>query len=143
MNILNIPFHQYLKLRNHPTDEYIFEMDENPECQNHIGTIHACVQLALAEASAGAFLQQQFPASESNIVPVVRSTEVKYHRPAQGTLYARCAFGNSGVDDALQELNTKNRTLLKVKSEVFDAGKNKVLTAWFEWFLARRNSETK
>lgn len=138
MDILKIPFHQFLNIQRPATGNALFVMDEKPECLNHIGTWHACVQLALAEASAGEFLLQAFQEHASEYVPVVRSTEVKYHTAAQGTLYSRCAFGPTGAAEALHTLQEKNRTLLKTKCELYDAQHTKVLTAWFEWFIAKK-----
>ena len=71
MDILAIPFHKFLNIKKHAGDDYIFEADERPEYLNHLQTIHACVQLALAEASSGEFLLQickQHPALQGTVV---------------------------------------------------------------------------
>ena len=39
-----------------PGSGHILEMPETPLVLNHVGTIHASVQFALAEASSGEFL---------------------------------------------------------------------------------------
>jgi hypothetical protein len=137
MDILDIPFHRFLNIKNHNGDEYIFETDERPEYLNHLGTIHACVQLSLAEASSGEFLLHQFFEFKSELVPVVRKTEAKYHRPANGSLYSKASFESSNKLDVLNELVRRKRVLLKVKVEIFDHQKNKVLTAIFDWFIIK------
>ena len=58
MDILSIPFHKYLSIEKYPGDVYIFQVQEKPEFLNHLQTHHACLQLALAEASSGEFLLQ-------------------------------------------------------------------------------------
>jgi hypothetical protein len=48
---------------------------------NHLGTVHASAQLALAEASSGEFLLRHFGSSEG-LVPIVRRVEAKFRKPA-------------------------------------------------------------
>ena len=51
MDILDIPFHRFLNINKVIRDkDLIFRIKERPEYLNHLGTIHACVQLSLAEA---------------------------------------------------------------------------------------------
>jgi hypothetical protein len=137
MEILDIPFHRFLNIKNHHGDEYIFEAEERPEYLNHLGTVHACVQLSLAEASSGEYLLQQFNELESELIPVVRKTEAKYHRPANGTLYSKASFESTNKSDILNELVRRKKVLLKVKVEIFDHQKSKVLTATFDWFIIK------
>ena len=137
MDILDIPFHRFLNIKKHSGEEYIFEAAERPEYLNHIGTIHACVQLTLAEASSGEFLSQEFNEMRSVLVPVVRKTEAKYHRPANGTLFSKAAFESTNKSYILKELFNKKRALLKVKVEIFDEQKDKKLTVVFDWFITK------
>ena len=135
MDVLAIPFHKFLNIEEHPGDEYIFEAKERPEYLNHLQTIHACVQLSLAEASSGEFLLQQFKEINTGVIPLIRKTEAKYHGPANGTLYSRASFLSSGKAEVLGELSEKNRTITQIKVEILDSSKNRVLTAIFDWFL--------
>ncbi len=135
MDILAIPFHQYLNIENYPGDEYIFQAVERPEYLNHLQTIHACVQLALAEASSGEFLLQQFGELKDEVVPVIRKTEAKYHRPANGTLYSSAFLLSSAKSEVLNDLRNKGRTLTQIKVEIHDRKRSKVLTAIFDWFI--------
>lgn len=137
MDILDIPFHRFLNIKNHPGNDYIFEAEERAEYLNHLGTIHACVQLSIAEASSGEFLLQQFTGLSSVLIPVVRRTAAKYHKPANGTLYSKASFESTSKSEVLNELQSKKRALLKVKVEIFDGQKNKALTAVFDWFITK------
>lgn len=139
MDILAIPFHQYLNIEKAESNEYIFKLEERPECLNHLGTIHACVQLSLAEATSGEYLLTQFNEYKSDLIPVVRKTEAKYHKPANGTLFSKATFTNTTREEALAELASRNRMQLQVKVEVFDSKKIKSLSANFEWFITRKN----
>jgi hypothetical protein len=137
MDILSIPFHRYLNIKRAAGDDYIFETEQRPEYLNHVGTIHACYQLALAEATSGEFLLKEFSDLQSDVIPVVRKTEAKYHRPSNGKLFSKAAFDSTDKNVALQELDAKNRTIVKVKVEVFDSQNNKTLTVIFDWFISR------
>lgn len=138
MDILAIPFHEFLQIEKHPGDAYIFEAKERPEHWNHLQTIHACVQLALAEASSGEFLLQEFGEHRELVIPVIRKTEAKYHRPANGTLYSRASLVSEDKNEVLMDLHTKGRAITQIKVEVYNADKKKVLTAVFDWFLAMK-----
>ena len=138
MDILAIPFHKYLNIEKHPGDEYIFEAREKPEHLNHLGTIHACVQLSLAEASSGEYLLLEFGALRDEVIPLIRKTEVKYHRPANGTLYSRASFPSLNKEEVLNELKSRGRSVIQIKVEIFDSSSRKVLTAVFDWFLKKK-----
>jgi hypothetical protein len=137
MDVLKIPFHELLQIKKSGNPSYIFELEEQGAFLNHLGNFHACVQLTLAEASAGEFLLQEFEGVPFPIAPMVRKTEAKYHKPALGLLQSKAAF--IAVDKAafLNDLQTKGRAQLQVKTEIFDATHTKVLTAIFDWFVAK------
>jgi hypothetical protein len=137
MNILDIPFHKFLNFKKHMGDEFIFIAEEKPEYLNHLNNIHACVQLALAEASSGEFLLNQFFELRNELIPVIRKTEARYHKPANGALYSKASFDSVSKEAILSDLLEKNRVIVKVRTEVFDAQNNKSLTATFEWFITK------
>ncbi len=55
MNITAIPFHQYLGLE-FAEPPNLLQLRTQPHHANHLGTIHASVLIALAEAGSGQFL---------------------------------------------------------------------------------------
>jgi hypothetical protein len=138
MNILDIPFHKYLNFKKNISNEFIFIAEERPEYLNHLNNIHACVQLSLAEASSGEFLLNEFYELRNELIPVIRKTEAKYHKPANGTLFSKARFNSDTKESILSELIQKKRAIIKVKTEIFDQQKNKSLTATFEWFITKR-----
>ena len=138
MDILSIPFHRHLNIEKSGKSGYIFQTGERPEYFNHLGTIHACVQLALAEAASGEFLIQEFYELKEKVIPVVRKSEARYHTPANGNLYARAEFYKSEKQVIADDLEIRSRALLRVKVEVFDSNKKKSLTAIFDWFITKK-----
>ena len=138
MDILSIPFHHYLNIENSEAGEnFIFRMEERPELLNHLGTIHACAQLSLAEASSGEFLLQQFRELKDSVIPVIRKTEVKYSKPANGTLDSKASYNMGNQEEYMNELLSKGRCIIPVKVELFDASNSRTLTALFSWFITK------
>ncbi len=138
MNILEIPFHRLLNIKRDNFNNYTFKIEERSEYLNHLGTIHASAQVSLAEATSGEFLFQQFHELKNDLIPVIRKTEMRYHKPANGELFSKASFSTSGKKEILTELNTRKRALVKVKVEVFDSQKNKAATAVFDWFIIKK-----
>ena len=82
MTITEVPFNRFLGIRKADGDpEYLLQLDDSPHYQNHLGTVHASVQLALAEASSGERLLQQFPDLAAGVLSVVRRVEAKFKNP--------------------------------------------------------------
>jgi len=119
MNILAIPFHQYLQLKKAPDqDNFIFLMEAKPEIMNHLGTIHACAQMTLAEATSGEFLRREFKEIQSELIPVVRRSESKYSKPASSSLYSKASFFKASKAESLADLSEKGRTTIQVRVEL-------------------------
>jgi len=135
MKILDIPYHQFLGLKSAKDENFIFHAEAKPEYLNHLGNVHACVQLSLAEASSGEFLLHQLFDLKDKLVPVIRNTEAKYHKPANGAIFSKAQFFTLSKQELEKELTTKKRSLVKIKTEVFDEQNVKTLTAIFEWFI--------
>ena len=110
-------------------------MEERPELLNHLGTIHACAQLSLAEASSGAFLLEQFEEIRDEVIPVIRKTTVKYSTPANGTLYSKARFSEESPEVYLKEIRERGRCVIPVKVDLFNEEHKRTLSAIFEWFI--------
>ncbi|HEY4788346.1 MAG TPA: YiiD C-terminal domain-containing protein [Bacteroidales bacterium] len=137
MNVLEIPFNKFLGLQpaGHGK-ESIFKLEQKDEYMNHLGTIHASALFSLAEASSGEFLLNQFKDRQLNVVPVVRKVEIKYSKPASGTVFSKASIIESDIDRIIDELETKKRVIIKVKVDIFSDNGEKLFTSTFDWFLA-------
>jgi len=137
MGIKDIRFHQWLGIEDAEAP-FIFGMQENPDMLNHVGSIHACIQLTLAEASAGEFLRRQFINHAAQLIPVVRKNEGKFSKPANGKLMAMVDFYNCNKDDILKEIESKSRFSIQTKVVLTDESGAKTLTAVFDWFVVKK-----
>ncbi|MGI8604877.1 MAG: DUF4442 domain-containing protein [Verrucomicrobiales bacterium] len=103
---------------------------------NHLGTVHASAQLALAEASSGEFLLRHLGAVEG-IVPVVRRLEAKFRKPARGAITSTASTAPEALDQLLAELSARGRALVTVSIELHDEAGAHTLSATVEWFISR------
>ena len=141
MNIVTIPFHEYLGLELAEPPN-LLQLKAQPHHANHLGTIHASVLIAIAEAGSGMFLVQHLSDGTEkvgeNIFPVIRRIEAKFHQGGQGTIYARCMLEAKELDGARAELKEKRRAKVLVPMQVVDAGERVLLSVSYDWFIDGR-----
>lgn len=136
MNILEIPYNKYIGIATANTnDDYILKISESPELLNHLGTLHASVLFALAEATSGQFLLEQFQEITNTIIPVVRKSEVKFSKPVNGEVFSKATLLGFDKQAIIEELNDKNRTIIKVKVNLYN-NNELCMTAFFDWFVS-------
>jgi acyl-coenzyme A thioesterase PaaI-like protein len=117
---------------------HILEMPESPVLLNHIGTIHASAQFALAEASSGEFLLRHLGDAQNQIFAVLRTSNVKFRKPAHGALRASAQFADGVADSLSAELSSRGRALASVLVEVADAQGVITMSGQYDWFLQRQ-----
>ena len=137
MKVIEIPFNKFLGLQKaDTTDDYILKLEERKEYLNHLGTIHASALFALAEATSGEYLLNQFKDYELNIIPVVRKVEIKYSKLGNGTVYSKADFLATNVNEIIDVLSINKRVIIKVRVDIYSENLNKLLTSVFDWFIA-------
>ena len=136
MNVFELPFNKYIGLEKSSDSDYLLILTEKEEYLNHLSTVHASALFALAEATSGFFLLNEFQEIE-NILPVVRKVETKYKKPALGKILSKASFLNADKEVILTELKINHRTLITVRVLLYDSEKNTVMQSDFEWFIAK------
>jgi acyl-coenzyme A thioesterase PaaI-like protein len=128
-----------LGLRDAPASEpHLLELPLAEVTRNHVGTMHAAAQFALAEAASAAALQREFPGLEARVLAVVRAARVKYRRPGTGPLHA---FGWLDADERARvaaDLAERSRVAATVRVELRDPAGGVAFAGEFDWFIARR-----
>ena len=135
MNIENVPFNQHIEIRRSSKVDYLLEIASSGYHCNHVGTIHAAVLLALAEASAGEFLLQLI--STEDLTAVVCRSTAKYSKPANGIIRSKVGTSETDAREALKALNVKRRVLLDIETSVFTESGTLVASFTFTWLLAK------
>jgi acyl-coenzyme A thioesterase PaaI-like protein len=116
---------------------HVLEMPESPLVLNHVGTIHASAQFALAEAGSGEFLLRELGEKQGEVFAVLRSSEVKFRKPAHGTLRASARFAEGTAEAVFAELFGRGRAVVSILLEVADAQGVVTMTGRYDWFLQR------
>ena len=136
MDVTKISFNQFIGLKISDKSGYLLMLDNRSEYRNHLDTVHASALFALAEASSGYFLLNEF-LELTDIVPVVRKVETKYKKPASGVVFSKVQFQETAKDEVLNALNQRERTTLKVEVLLFDETGVLVMQSVFEWFVSK------
>ncbi|MBI5101092.1 MAG: DUF4442 domain-containing protein [Nitrospirae bacterium] len=137
MNVLELPFNTILSIKQSDAPDTILMLEDRVNYQNHLGTVHASAQYALAEASSGEILERTFGDWNGAYFPVVRRAEVKYKNPAKGRLFSAGFIDADRAVRAKKELSEKGRTLVDVMVKVVDEGNNTTFESTFTWFIAK------
>jgi hypothetical protein len=98
-SVTELPFNSFLGIQTAPRPPQILLLPSGDQYLNHIGTVHAIAQLALAEASRGEFLLRHFGSTEG-IVPVVRRLEAKFRKPANGAITSIATAAPASLETA-------------------------------------------
>lgn len=119
---------------------HLLEMPLSDAVANHLGTMHAAAQFALAEAASAACLQRDFP-DVQDVFAVVRGAQVKYRQPARSDLLAFAEPDTFTREHLRSDLASRTRVAASVKVELKDRAGTLTLVATFDWFIARASNE--
>lgn len=139
MSVTELPFNRLVGIQTAPPPQ-LLRLPAGAQYLNHLGTVHASAQLALAEASVGEFLLQQLRPI-AGIVPVVRRLEAKFRKPANGALMSTVTTPVETLDQFRAELAAKGRSLISLDVEIHDESRAHTLSASVEWFITRIPNE--
>jgi acyl-coenzyme A thioesterase PaaI-like protein len=132
MKAIDIPFVRHIGIEQ---EQAVLSLACNAHVMNHLKTIHASAQFALAETQSGIYLQTLFPELEGKAVPLLRDAQIKYRKPAIGKIAAFASSDDEAIQTFKMQFEKKGRGLLQVDVDVSDI--NNVLTsqATFTWFI--------
>jgi len=116
---------------------HLLEIAFTPQLQNHLGTMHAGAQFALAEAASAECLQREFGAAVGPVFAVVRGVEVKYRKPATGDLLAHGAPDENTREHLVAELSGRGRCSAVILVDLKDRSGTLTFHAKFDWFISR------
>lgn len=135
-SVTELPFNAFIGIQRASLSPYVLSLPASEHYANHLGTVHASAQLALAEASSGEFLLERI-GTISNLIPVVRRLESKFRKPAAGRLNSMVTTPQAAIDHALTEIASRGRTLIRVDVELHDETGAVVMSAIVDWFITR------
>ena len=133
MDVTTIPFVEKVGVIR--SSKGLLELPFNESIQNHLQTIHAGAQYALAETASGEILQRIFPELVGKVVPVLRETEIKYKKPAIKTISAHPTVSNEAVSKFKEQFTRKGRSTISVNVEIKDSENVVTCVSMFKWLV--------
>jgi acyl-coenzyme A thioesterase PaaI-like protein len=116
---------------------HLLEMPFTATLHNHLGTMHAAAQFALAEAASAECLQHHFREAAGAVFAVVRGVEVKFRKPASSDLLAFGAPDQETLERFVADLTARGRAGAVILVDLRDRTGTLTLHAKFEWFVSR------
>jgi len=132
---MNIPLVSHLGIEN--KDEQTLKLECHSNIQNHIGTIHASAQFALAETQSGYYLSSIFPQYKGKFIPLLRSSSVKYKSPASSEIYAVATAKAEDLEKFEAQFLKKGRATISVEVKVIDINDIVTMQGEFGWFIQK------
>jgi hypothetical protein len=139
-SVIELPFNSFLGIETASGPTQLLRLPAGAQYLNHLGTVHASAQLALAEASSGEFLLRAL-GSASGVVPVVRRLEAKFRKPANGAITSTVSTPPETLELLQTDLVAKGRAIVSVAVELHDESGAHTLSATVEWFITRIPTE--
>lgn len=134
MNLKHIPFAKLLGLTEGQGD-FLFELTDDINYTNHLGTVAAAAQFSLAEFASGQWLLNTFPEIAPNVIPMLRKSEVKFKKPAYGRIRAKANVSKETQDEFLYIFNLHKRALIKIYIVLVNDNNEEVMNGVYEWFI--------
>ncbi|HVZ64860.1 MAG TPA: DUF4442 domain-containing protein [Lacunisphaera sp.] len=137
MKATDLALNQILGIRQAPVGSaHLLEMPATPALLNHVGTIHAAAQFALAEAASAECLQRHFPDLDGRVIAIVRGVEVKYRKAANGDLLASGSVDPATAAGLRRELAERGRGFAVILVDLRDRDGTLTFHGKFEWFVS-------
>lgn len=135
MQVTNIPFAKHIGIER--KEEGTLKLEATDVVQNHIQTIHASAQFALAETQSGLYLQILFPEYKDQVIPLLRGSTVKYKQPATKEIYAVASVDEKSREKFLALFEKKGRASITVMVELRDVDDLITMQGEFTWFMQK------
>ncbi len=139
MDITSIPFNEFLGLKRAERDPpHLLQLEDRPAYANHVGTVHAGAQLALAEASSAECLLRAFQQESQKTVAVVRTVRATFRKPLTGRAYSRARIADDDLWQLPRALAAKGMGIIRVHVEIVDEHDVVVMNATIGWFIQKQ-----
>lgn len=140
MDVTQIPFNHLVGVKRVESPGGGLELKDAANLKNHLGTVHASAQFALAEASSGDYLAHHFKEFTASVIPVVRSVEAKFKKAATGRLHAKAQVPEEDCHRFVSDLTAKGRAAIGIDVEILDTNGAVTMNARFNWFVQKAKS---
>ena len=139
-SVIELPFNRFLGLQQASESPQVLRLPAGEQFLNHLGTVHASAQLALAEATSGEFLLRHLGFT-NGLIPVVRRLEAKFRKPANGAITSTVTTPPETLDQLRADLAAKSRAIISIAVELHDESGTHTMSASVEWFITKSSAE--
>ncbi len=133
MDVTKIPFVEKVGIVKTTDGKLELPLTEN--IHNHLQTIHASAQFALAETASGEILATSFPELVGKVIPVLRDSQIKFKKQASTTISAFSSISDESHVKFKAQLSKKGRALITVNVEIKDQEGEITSIGIFNWFV--------
>lgn len=140
IRVTDIPFVKKIGIRE--TGESTLELPCDDSLHNHIRTVHAGAQFALAETASGAHLLALFPELETEVLPVLKDSRIRYRNTTSRAITAYSSVPDGAVEKFLNHYRRKGRALITIHVVVRDDTGLLICESSFNWFVQRLTPST-
>lgn len=143
MDAATLPFNKHLGLRIDTSDgEPTVILRPCAHHLNHVDTVHATVIYGVAEAASGQCLAARFPSLVDSSVAVLRTSSVKYRRPASpvGDIRASGTLSDESAVKFYERLTSRGRASVDIEVSVTQDA-TELFTGTYGWFVAKRETQ--
>jgi len=138
MNITEIPFNHFLGIKKTEGDgPYLLELDDLPAYRNHMNTVHAAAQLALAEASSAEYLLRTFKNVDADVRVVVRRVQAKFKNLVKGKILSKAFTPPDEIERFSQVFASKGMAIIGVRVDIVDSENRVAMSSLIEWFIQK------
>lgn len=131
-----LPFANYIGVKARNKKE--LELVPHKDVENHIGTVHAAAQFTLAETQSGLYMLSLFPKMADDVVPLLRSSNIKYKFPATTELVALASVSQEDKEKFERQFSKRGRAMLMVHVDVKNSDGIVTMLGDFGWFIQRK-----
>jgi len=137
MKATDLPFARLIGLRPAPAGAaHLLELPFTPLLHNHLGTMHAAAQFALAESASAECLQRDFGGLDGRVHAVVRGVEIRYRKPATDDLFAFGRPDEATRTGLLAEFAARGRATAVILIDLKDRDGTLTFHGKFDWFIS-------
>ena len=136
MTIADIPYAHHTQITQHNGAP---SLTLHPNLTNHIGTFHAGALFTLAETASGLYLESLSESNSDALLPLLRTSSVKYKHPAQGTVHAQASVDPDDFSSFKQQLHKRGRASITVDVTILDEAEKICMIGTFGWYVQRKN----
>lgn len=139
MDVMKIPFVESVGIER--DGDGVLTLPFDGHVHNHLQTVHAAALFALAETASGDALLSLFPDLVSEVVPLLRDSQIKYKKPATTAITAYPVVSDEAVSNFLDRLERKGRASITMDVELRDNNAVVTCRGSFNWYVQRIGRE--